>query len=134
MPAHKKSLLLNRMIYAVAAFVVAASGLLWRSSALYLSPFLKKYGADSLWALLVFLLIRFLKPQMNLWISVWIAFTISVCVEVGQLYHAAWIDTIRATRLGSLILGSVFNWPDIPAYAIGIALGALLDAAARRQA
>lgn len=134
MPAQKESLLLNRMIYAVAALVVVTSGLLWRSSILQLSPGTKKYGADSLWALLVFLLIRFLKPRMNLWISVWIAFAISVCVEVSQLYHAAWIDTIRATRLGSLILGSVFNWPDIPAYAIGIALGAILDAAVRRQA
>ena len=133
MPAQNKSLLLNRIGYAVAAFFVIASGLLWRSSALHLSPVLKKYGADSLWALLVFLLIRFFKPRMNLWISVWNAFAVSVCVEVSQLYHAAWIDTIRATRLGSLILGSVFNWPDIPAYAIGIALGAILDAAARRR-
>ena len=133
MPAQNKSLLLNRMIYAIAALVVIASGLLWRSSILQLSPVVKKYGADSLWALLVFLLIRFLKPRMNLWISVWIAFAISVCVEVSQLYHAAWIDMIRATRLGALVLGSVFNWPDIPAYALGIALGAILDAAARHR-
>jgi hypothetical protein len=44
--------------------------------------------------------------------------------EFSQLYHAPWIDTIRATILGKLALGNTFNWPDLPAYAVGIALGA----------
>ena len=35
-----------------------------------------------------------------------------------------WIDMIRDTLPGRLIFGSTFNWPDLPAYTVGIALGA----------
>ncbi|MEQ1859377.1 MAG: DUF2809 domain-containing protein [Chthoniobacteraceae bacterium] len=109
------------------ALFVVALGLIWRSHIFPLSPFAKKYGADALWALLVFLLIRLIQSRARIWASAGIAFGISVAVELSQLYHAAWIDTMRATWLGSLILGSVFNWPDIPAYALGIIVGILID-------
>lgn len=101
-------------------------GLAWRLPALPLSPFSKKYGADALWAMLVFLLIRFLWPRWAVWTSACVAFAVSVAVELSQLYHAAWIDSIRATRLGALSLGSTFNAPDIAAYAVGIFIVALL--------
>ena len=56
---------------------------------------------------------------------------IAVCfawsVEFLQLYHAPWIDGIRSTRLGHLVLGTMFNSPDLLAYVIGIALGALAE-------
>jgi hypothetical protein len=48
-------------------------------------------------------------------------------IEFSQLYHSEWIDQIRSTRIGALILGSVFNWPDLLAYAIGVSVGALFD-------
>lgn len=118
----------QRSVYFGAAFLVVAAGLLLRFSAVPAPPFLKKYGADALWALLVFLLVRFLCPRVGVWRSAGIAALISAGVEVSQLYHAAWIDTVRATRLGTLILGSVFNWPDFVAYFLGVALGAILDA------
>ena len=38
-----------------------------------------------------------------------------------------WIDGIRSTRLGRVVLGSTFNSPDLLAYVIGIALGALAE-------
>ncbi len=123
----ERTLVKARAGYALAALAVVALGLAWRSPLLPLSPFLKKYGADALWALMVFLLVRFARPQSGLWLSAWIAFGISAVVEFSQLYHAAWIDSIRAMRLGALVLGSVFNWPDLPAYALGIVAGALLE-------
>ena len=48
-------------------------------------------------------------------------------VEFMQLYHAHWIDGIRATRLGRVVLGTTFNSPDLLAYAVGIAVGALVE-------
>ena len=117
----------GRRVYALSAVAIVALGMIWRSHHLPLSPFLKKYGGDALWALLVFVLIRFIRPRTNLVVSVWTALGVAVGVEFSQLYHAPWIDAIRGTRLGALILGNTFNWPDISAYAIGITLGALLD-------
>lgn len=56
-----------------------------------------------------------------------LALTFAWGVEFCQLYHAPWIDAIRATFPGRLVLGTAFNWPDLPAYAVGIALGALAE-------
>ena len=117
----------SRTVYAIAGVVTVGLGLVWRSSLLPISPFLRKYGGDALWALLVFLLIRFIQPRASVVLTAFVAFGFSVFIEASQLYHAPWIDLIRDTRLGSLILGSTFNWPDIPAYAVGIAFGALMD-------
>ena len=36
-------------------------------------------------------------------------------VEESQLYHASWIDSIRGTTLGALVLGHGFLWSDLPA-------------------
>jgi hypothetical protein len=44
----------SRIAYALSAVVVVAVGPIWRSHLLPLSPFLRKYGGDALWAVLVF--------------------------------------------------------------------------------
>jgi len=121
----------SRIVYAISGVVTVGLGLIWRSSLLPISPFLKKYGGDALWALLVFFLIRFIQPRVSVVLSALVAFGFSVAIEASQLYHAPWIDLIRGMRLGSLILGNTFNWPDIPAYAVGIVLGTLIEVAAR---
>src|SRR5688572_32997272 len=111
----------NRSLYAVAAAMAIGMGLLWRSRLLPLSSFTAKYGGDALWALAVFLGFGLLFRRAS---TLRIAF-VSICfawsIEFLQLYHAPWIDSLRAHQLGHLILGSTFNSPDLPAYAIGIA-------------
>ena len=120
----------RRTAYAISAGAIVALGLIWRSHLLPVSPFMRKYGGDALWALLIFLLIRAIRPGRSVVSSAITAFGIATAVEVSQLCHAPWIEAIRDVRLGSLILGSRFNWPDIPAYAAGILVGAWLDRAA----
>ena len=57
---------------------------------------------------------------------------ITCCLdECSQLYHAPWIDLIRSTTLGHLVLGSGFIWGDFVAYAIGVGAGALGEIAMR---
>ena len=53
----------------------------------------------------------------------------SVAIELGQLYHAPWIDSIRQTTLGGLILGFGFLWSDLACYAVGVGLGVMIDVA-----
>ena len=57
----------------ILSLTVVALGLTWRSQFLPLFPFVKKYGADALWALLVFLVIRLIEPRAEIWRSAWIA-------------------------------------------------------------
>jgi Protein of unknown function (DUF2809) len=51
----------------------------------------------------------------------------SVAIELSQLYHAPWIDSIRQTTLGGLILGFGFLWSDLACYAVGVGLGVMMD-------
>jgi hypothetical protein len=118
----------HRLGYAGWILGVIAAGLLLRSSMLDVSPWLKKYGGVALWAMMIYAIIRCIRPRTKLCFSALLAFAICVSVELGQLYHAPWIDSIRATRLGALALGSVFNWPDLSAYAVGIIFGTSIDA------
>jgi hypothetical protein len=116
----------RRFFCAVLAGAVIALGLLLRSRLFETPPLIRKYGADALWSLLVLLLVAIVAPKwppLRLAIA---AFAFSCIIEFSQLYHAPWIDSLRATRPGALVLGSVFNWPDFPAYAGGIAVGFLL--------
>ena len=117
----------SRPLYALAMMLVLATGLLSRSHFLPLPRLAAKYGGDSLWALLVFLGFGFLCRRLSTLRLSLIALCFAWAIEFSQLYHAQWIDGIRATRIGGLVLGYTFNCPDLLAYAIGIACGALAE-------
>lgn len=123
----RSDLLRRRCTYLCAAIGTIVLGLLWRSIPASLAPFLWKYGGDAIWAAMVYFLIRSITPSRSVTWSATLAIGISFAIEFSQLYHAPWIDSVRRMRLGALILGSIFNWPDLPAYAVGVALAALVD-------
>ncbi|MDB6152026.1 MAG: putative rane protein [Chthoniobacteraceae bacterium] len=75
---------------------------------------------------MVFFGIAFLFPKQRPRITAACAFAFSCAVEFSQIFHAPWIDSIRHTRLGALALGSVFSWPDMAAYAVGVLFALLI--------
>lgn len=113
----------RRLLYAGAAVLVLGLGLLWRSKLLPLPGALSKYGGDALWALMVFLGVGFVRPRSSTVRIGLFALTFAWSIEFLQLYHAPWIDGLRATLPGRLILGSTFNAPDLLAYVVGIGVG-----------
>jgi hypothetical protein len=117
----------SRPIYAIAIALVIGTGVLWRSGLFPLPDFVAKYGGDSLWALVVFLCFGMAFHRSSTVRIALVAVCFAWSVEFLQLYHAPWIDGIRSTRLGHLVLGTMFNSPDLLAYVIGIALGALAE-------
>lgn len=122
--AQQPSTTRNRVLYAALALAVIAAGLLWRARFMPLPPVVSKYGGDALWALMVFVGFGFLLPRAPTLIVALLALTTSWGAEFSQLYHAPWIDAVRATWPGHLVVGSTFNWPDLPANAAGVAIGA----------
>jgi hypothetical protein len=56
-----------------------------------------------------------------------LALSFSVLIEMSQIYHAPWIDSIRHTTLGGLVLGYGFLWGDLACYAVGIGLGLVIE-------
>ena len=48
-------------------------------------------------------------------------------IEVSQLYHPAWLDAVRATRLGGWLLGFGFLASDLACYTAGVALAVIVE-------
>jgi len=109
------------------AVLIMALGLASRRPDISLPPFIAAYAGDTLWALMVFLWVGVLWPCLSLQGRTLLAWAFACAVEVSQLYHAPWIDTLRATTLGGLVLGYDFVWSDIVCYSAGIGLGALIE-------
>ena len=121
-----------RITITIAAGLVLVLGLLSRSPQLVLPAFMRAYAGDTLWALLVYLLIRWLRPAQPLYRSALAAGLVALGIEISQLYHAPWIDTLRHTRIGGLVLGFGFLWRDLLSYACGIVLGCVCERIVQR--
>ena len=123
----------NRLVYACSVAVVIACGLGTRRLRAWLPPEFAGYLGDALWALMVFLLIGLLRPDLALRRVVAGALVFSFAIEFSQLYHAPWIDGIRATWLGGLALGHDFDANDLACYTLGIGVGAACERWLRRR-
>lgn len=87
------------------------------------------YAGDTLWALAAFLGFGLLFPRISTWAVALLAMAFSVIIEMSQIYKAPWIDSIRRTALGGLVLGFDFVWSDLACYAAGVGLGILIELA-----
>jgi len=89
------------------------------------------YAGDTLWAALIYWMIRFFKPSSTPWVSAIMALAFAFAIEISQLYQAPWINEIRSTTLGALVFGFGFLVSDLVCYAVGVGVGFLLDNLAR---
>lgn len=110
----------------IAAVVTIALGLATRPLA-KVAPALADPLGDALYTLLLFWLARLAAPRLSVARAALIAFALSAAVECSQLWHPAWLDAIRRTTPGRLVLGSGFAALDLLWYALGAAGGAALE-------
>ncbi len=111
--------------------LAAVLGIGSRRHASSLPGFVEAYAGDTLWALAAFLGIGLALPRASTWRVALLAMIFSTLVELSQLYHAGWIDAIRRTAPGGLILGSGFVWSDLVCYAVGVGSGVALESGFR---
>ncbi|MEK4737179.1 MULTISPECIES: ribosomal maturation YjgA family protein [Bacillus] len=123
----------NRLLYAVFTIVVIILGLSSRKFAFALPDLLNDYLGDALWALMIFVGFGFLFPKIETRKLAFISLIFCYGIEISQLYHAEWIDSIRATTLGGLVLGYGFLWSDLVAYTIGVGVGMLGEFVLRKK-
>ena len=110
----------NRIVYLISVAIVMGLGLSSRKYAGYLPEWINTYLGDALWAVMIYLFAALLlKDRKSAQIAL-LSLLFCYLVEISQLYHAPWIDAIRNTRLGGLVLGFGFLWTDIIAYTMGI--------------
>jgi hypothetical protein len=82
------------------------------------------YAGDVAYGALFFALSCVLRPRLTT-VRAWLAALMTTeLIELSQLYHAPWLDALRATRAGGLLLGHVFLWSDVVCVALGASLAA----------
>lgn len=116
----------SRILYLILTIMTIILGLLSRKVS-GLPEIISAYSGDALWALMVFLLFAFIFNKKPIIFILIISIIFSYGIELSQLYHAPWIDSIRATTLGGLILGFGFLWSDLVCYTVGIVFGVIID-------
>jgi len=71
--------------------------------------------------------LAFLRPTIAPLRLALLALIVCYAVEFSQLYQGVWLKAVRSSRIGHLVLGSGFDWLDLGAYAVGVAVGFVLD-------
>jgi hypothetical protein len=111
-----------RLNYLIAIIIVIIAGLLSRKVAA-----VPQWIGDLLWALMVYLMVSFFLLKSSIQKKALISLIFCFGIEFSQLYQADWINRIRQTLPGRLVLGQGFLWGDLLAYITGIAIGAVGD-------
>ncbi|GAA2236479.1 hypothetical protein GCM10010413_41040 [Promicromonospora sukumoe] len=119
----------RRAAPAVAAVLTVAAGLSVRS---VLDGDVAKYAGDALYALLIFWLVLVVAPRTRGWVAAAVACAVSVGVELFQLTGIP-AELGAHSVLARLVLGTTFNAPDLPFYAVGALLGWALHGLAGRS-
>jgi Protein of unknown function (DUF2809) len=123
----------SRWRYAGATLATIAAGLASRAYSGHLPWWLAKNAGDALYATMVFWGFGFLAPRASTARVAIAATAFCVAIELSQRYHAPWIDAVRATTPGRLVLGQGFHAFDLVCYAIGVGLGVGLELTFRRR-
>ena len=121
----------SRLAYSVAILLVIVMGLLSRRFPQFMPAALGKTPGDALWALMVFLGFGFAFRRASTSSVALAALLFCFVIECSQLYHAPWIDAVRGTLPGQLVLGSGFMWGDLAAYTVGVLVGAMAETGVR---
>ena len=107
--------------------VTVVLGLASRRFGGVLPVFVAQYAGDVLWATMVFWLCALVRPRATTVALSVAALLIAVGVECSQLIRLPWLDALRATTLGALVLGQGFLWSDLARYAVGVVLAMGID-------
>jgi ABC-type Mn2+/Zn2+ transport system permease subunit len=113
--------------YLGAVVITILLGLASRKFSHLLFPFLAENAGDVLWAMMVYFGFRFLFLKKSILIAIFLSFLFSFGIEFSQLYQEDWINQIRGTLLGALILGKGFLTVDLIRYTFGIIFAAIID-------
>lgn len=119
----------KRILYFVITSLVMIMGLLSRKFMFIFPKNIAPFIGDMFWAMMVYFGFRFLLPKLALLKSFNIALIFSFAIEISQLYQSDWINTIRKTTIGGLVLGHGFLWMDLISYTIGIIIAVIIDKA-----
>lgn len=118
----------KKMRYVSAICILICLGLPSRQMPEYLPDWYVIYAGDFLWAMLIFFLYGLVFDFSGKKACCY-AIATTYLIECSQLFHPAWLEYLRSTTLGALVLGFGFLWSDIVSYTLGIATGTWINRA-----
>lgn len=112
-----------RLWTAVALVVIVPLGLATKRYPIEGLAWVQENSGGALYVVFFCLAALLVWPRARIWIIALAVLAATCGVEVLQLWHPPWLEAIRDTTPGALVLGSTFVWADFPFYFIGAALG-----------
>jgi hypothetical protein len=116
----------RRVRYLLLAIGTIAAGLMVHLSGRFLPPALRDVLGDALWAAMIVWWMGVAAPRLPLRTRGLAAFAICVAVELSQRYHTPYLDALRRSLPGHLVLGSGYDPRDFLAYAAGIVVAVVV--------
>jgi hypothetical protein len=124
----------KRSLCLICLCAIVALGLASRAARHNLPAWVGTYVGDALWGAMFFTGFCLIWPRLPPWRAFVLALVTTQLIEISQLYHRPWIDGIRKTRVGGLLLGHDFLWSDVLMLIIGTTSAALCDVWFTRRA
>ncbi len=116
-----------RIYYCCAIVIVIMLGISTREFSEELPAFVVDHFGDGLWASMIYLGFRVVLVRRGGALAVWASVIFCCGVEFSQLYQAEWINEIRSSTLGALVLGKGFLAVDFVRYGVGVGLTYIFD-------
>jgi hypothetical protein len=123
----------TRVMYLLAVIVTVVLGLSSRSFAAVLPEFIVEHFGDALWAAMIYFGVRALMVRVPQLKTLVLSLAFCFAIELSQLYQADWINHVRDTLLGALVLGRGFLYVDFVRYVAGASAAYALDRMVMRR-
>ena len=120
----------KRGVFIAFATLAMLLGLASRRYGSSLPSFVAENAGDAFWTTLVYCGMSFCVPHAKIITRAAMTLGFAYAIEFSQLYHAPWIDSVRDTTLGGLVLGFQFVWVDLIRYAAGAMFCVTVEAGA----
>ncbi len=122
----------RRIPFLCALLILCAAGLLVRSRHAVSPIFFTAYFPDAAWTMAVYcgFGLLFCKDAR---LHFPLALGVSFLVELSQLWRPPFLEALRATTLGGLVLGYGFLWSDLVCYTVGALLCTAAETILRKK-
>ncbi|MDP4097369.1 DUF2809 domain-containing protein [Paenibacillus sp. P96] len=117
----------QRLIYAATTLLTMLLGLGSRAFADELPAFVAKHAGDALWAAMIYFAFRAVLIRQRLFTTLLLSLLFCYFIEFSQLIQTDWLNGLRSTVLGSLVLGRGFLAIDLLRYTAGIFVAGAAD-------
>jgi hypothetical protein len=121
-------MLKHRLIWFALICITIMLGLLSRHY-----PAIPLFIGDVLWATNIYFIVRLLFIHKTIKWVVMTSLAFCYLIEFSQLYKAPWIDQLRHTLFGRLVLGEVFLWGDLMSYTVGVGIAVGVELLMRKN-